>query len=150
MTVRSSRRIRLTVAIPSVALLAALAGGVGASPAFAADPGRTAVRVAPTDVSDSCTISGCGAAATAYNGWEQRGFPTRRGWYSWSGGKCSYAGGEYYNYDGQLPSGDTFWEYDVYPRTCGAHRDAYRIVVDGDTGQAWYSPDHYADFYEIV
>ncbi|MFE0387180.1 ribonuclease domain-containing protein [Streptomyces bungoensis] len=50
---------------------------------------------------------------------------------------------------GQLPSGDTFYEYDVYPRTCGAHRDAYRIVVDSNTGVVWYSPDHYSDFYQL-
>ncbi|WP_231956950.1 MULTISPECIES: ribonuclease domain-containing protein [unclassified Actinoplanes] len=112
-----------------------------------------AATLAPTPaaaaVKNSCTISGCTAAENAYEGWSELGWPISRGWYSWSSGKCSYAGGEYYNNNGQLPYGDTFWEYDVYPRNCGAHRDAYRIVVDGDTGQAWYSPDHYSDFHEF-
>ncbi|NUR57193.1 MAG: ribonuclease N [Catenulispora sp.] len=100
-------------------------------------------------VYNSCTISGCSAANSANNTWSSYGYPTSRGWYDWPDGECSYAGGEYYNYDGQLPSGDTFYEYDVYPRTCGAHRDAYRIVVDFNTGQVWYSPDHYSDFYQL-
>lgn len=97
----------------------------------------------------SCHISGCSAAASADAAWSSLGYPTSRGWYDWPNGQCSYAGGKYYNYDGQLPSGDTFYEYDVYPRTCGAHRDAYRIVVDFTTGEVWYSPDHYSDFYEL-
>lgn len=100
-------------------------------------------------VYSSCTVSGCSDAYTADSGWSNLGFPTDRGWYDWSNGECSYAGGEYYNYDGQLPAGDTFYEYDVYPRACGAHRDAYRIVVDFNTGAVWYSPDHYSDFYQL-
>ena len=100
-------------------------------------------------VYSSCTISGCSAAASADSTWGSMGYPTSRGWYDWPNGKCSYAGGEYHNYDGQLPYGDTFYEYDVYPRTCGAHRDAYRIVVDFNTGAVWYSPDHYSDFYRL-
>jgi ribonuclease len=100
-------------------------------------------------VYSSCDISGCSAAASADSTWSSLGYPTGRGWYDWPDGECSYAGGEYYNYDGQLPSGDTFYEYDVYPRACGAHRDAYRIVVDLSTGTVWYSPDHYSDFYQL-
>ncbi|GAB1644062.1 ribonuclease domain-containing protein [Krasilnikovia sp. MM14-A1259] len=101
-------------------------------------------------VNDTCNIAGCAGAQTAYQGWSGLGWPTRRGWYDWPAGQCSFAGGEYDNDDAQLPGNDTFWEYDVYPRACGAHRDAYRIVVDASTGQTWYSPDHYSDFYEIV
>jgi hypothetical protein len=97
----------------------------------------------------SCRISGCSAAASADSTWYSLGYPTSRGWYDWPNGQCNYAGGEYQNYDGQLPSGDTFYEYDVYPRGCGNHRDAYRIVVDFNSGAVWYSPDHYSDFYEL-
>ena len=100
-------------------------------------------------VYSSCHISGCSAAASANSTWSSMDYPTSRGWYDWPNGECSYAGGEYYNDDGQLPSGDTFYEYDVYPRSCGAHRDAYRIVVDINTGEVWYSPDHYSDFYAL-
>lgn len=97
----------------------------------------------------SCTLSRCPAAVSANSGWSSLGYPTSRGWYNWSGGSCNFAGGEYYNYDGQLPSGDTFYEYDVYPRRCGASRDAYRIVVDQNTGTVWFSPNHYTDFYQL-
>jgi len=124
-----------------IVLIAALAAVLGVS--------AVAGPVANAAVYNSCTISGCSAADSANATWSSFGYPTSRGWYDWPNGKCSYAGGEYYNYDGQLPSGDTFYEYDVYPRTCGAHRDAYRIVVDFNTGTVWYSPDHYSDFYQL-
>lgn len=100
-------------------------------------------------VYDSCTVSGCSDASSANSTWQSMGYPSARGWYDWPDGECNYAGGTYYNDDGQLPSGDSFQEYDVYPRACGAHRDAYRIVVDMNTGTVWYSPDHYSDFYQL-
>lgn len=100
-------------------------------------------------VYSTCSISGCSDAASANSTWSDLGYPTNRGWVDWPDGQCSYAGGEFYNNDGQLPSGDTFYEYDVYPRACGAHRDAYRIVVDSNTGAVWYSPNHYTDFYQL-
>jgi ribonuclease T1 len=97
----------------------------------------------------SCNISGCAAARTARSGWQSRGFPTRRGWYSWSGGQYNFAGGQYKNLERQLPSGATYDEYDVYPRASGAPRDAYRIIVNLSTGSTWYSPNHYTDFYRL-
>ncbi|WP_194917386.1 ribonuclease domain-containing protein [Catenulispora rubra] len=100
-------------------------------------------------VYNSCTSSGCADAASANSIWSSMNYPSSRGWYDWPDGECNYAGGTYYNDDGQLPSGDSFQEFDVYPRRCGAHRDAVRIVVDMNTGQVWYSPDHYADFYVL-
>ncbi|WP_317621004.1 ribonuclease domain-containing protein [Streptomyces sp. CBMA123] len=100
-------------------------------------------------VFNSCNVSGCSAAASANSGWSSLGYPTRRGRYNWSSGQCSFAGGEFRNNDGQLPSGDTFYEFDVYPRGCGSHRDAYRIVLDSDTRVVWYSPNHYGDFYQL-
>jgi hypothetical protein len=104
---------------------------------------------AQATVYGSCTISRCSDARSANTTWKSKGYPTTRGWVSWTGGKCSYAGGQYYNYEGELPSGDTYYEYDVYPRTCGAARDAYRIVWDSDTGRVWFSPNHYTDFYQL-
>ena len=98
---------------------------------------------------DSCTISGCSAARSADSIWKSDGYPGSRGWYDWPNGQCNFAGGTFYNNDGQLPSGDSFQEFDVYPRACGAHRDAYRIVVDMNTGEVWYSPDHYSSFYHL-
>jgi hypothetical protein len=100
-------------------------------------------------VYNSCTISGCSDAASANSTWKSLGYPSTRGWVNWPNGQCNYAGGTYYNDDGQLPSGDSFQEFDVYPRACGAHRDAVRIVLDTNTGTVWFSPDHYSDFYQL-
>ena len=111
-----------------------------------------AATITPTanaTVYNSCTMSRCAAAASANSTWQSMSYPSSRGWYNWPNGQCNYAGGTYYNDDGQLPNGDSFQEYDVYPRSCGAHRDAYRIVVDMNTGVVWFSPDHYSDFYQL-
>lgn len=122
-----------------VVLIAGLASMLGVS---------TLVTVpAEATVYSSCTSSRCSAARSANTTWEAKGYPGTRGWNSWPDGQCNFAGGEYYNNDGQLPDGDYFQEYDVYPRACGAARDAYRIVVDLDTGAVWFSPNHYTDFY---
>ncbi|GLZ28676.1 hypothetical protein Lesp02_08660 [Lentzea sp. NBRC 105346] len=96
-----------------------------------------------------CGISGCSAARSADSIWESKGYPSARNWYSWPNGQCNFAGGTYYNRDGQLPSGHTYQEFDVYPRACGAPRDAKRIVVDRTTGQVYFSPNHYTDFYPM-
>ena len=137
----TQRRPRLPRTKRFIAVLAAVVSISGVS--AVASPAANAA------VYNSCTISGCSAAESANSTWSSLGYPTSRGWYDWPDGECNYAGGEYYNYDGQLPSGDTFYEYDVYPRACGDYRDAYRIVVDFSTGEVWYSPDHYSDFYVL-
>ena len=126
---------RLTVTITALAALFGLA--------FIASPAANAT------VFNSCTISGCAQADSANSTWQSMGYPDSRGWYSWPNGECNFAGGTYFNDDGQLPSGDSFQEFDTDPRACGAHRDAARIVVDMDTGTVWYTPDHYADFYQL-
>lgn len=102
-----------------------------------------------SSVHDSCTISRCQDARSANATWAAEGYPQSRGWNSWPGGRCNYAGGRYHNREGELPGGHTYYEYDVYPRGCGAPRDAYRIVVDAGTGRVWFSPNHYADFYRL-
>jgi hypothetical protein len=137
----STQRLRLSwtkrLAVAFAATASAVTVTVIASPA------------ANAAVYDSCTVAGCSDAESANSTWASMSYPSSRGWYDWPDGECNYAGGEYYNYDGQLPSGDSFLEYDVYPRACGDHRDAYRIVVDTNTGAVWYSPDHYSDFYQL-
>lgn len=115
-------------------------------------PGLVAPDRAPqagASVYSSCSVSGCSAARTALSGWRQLGLPTARTWYAWPYGQYNFAGGRFYNYEGQLPSA-TYYEYDVYPRPRGAARDAYRIVVNRSTGATWYTPDHYEDFYRIA
>jgi len=122
--------------------------GIAALIAVVAGVGATLVAApAQADVYSSCTLSTCTDALTAVSTWNSLGDPTTRGWYTMPDGNCSYAGGEYYNDDDQLPSGDTYYEYDVYERACGAHRDAYRIVDDVTAGVWYFSPDHYSDFY---
>lgn len=104
---------------------------------------------AQATVFSSCTISRCPDARSANTIWKSKAYPGTRGWYSWPNGQCSFAGGTYRNLERQLPSGHSFREFDVYPRACGASRDAFRIVVDMTTGVVWFSPNHYTDFYRI-
>ncbi|MFD9698760.1 ribonuclease domain-containing protein [Lentzea sp. NPDC059081] len=100
-------------------------------------------------VYSSCTQSRCSAARSANSTWSSKGYPASRGWYSWPTGQCNYAGGTFQNREGQLPSGHSYQEFDVYPRACNASRDAYRIVVDRTNGSVYFSPDHYANFYRL-
>ncbi len=97
----------------------------------------------------SCTISRCADARSADAIWASKGYPTSAGWYSWPDGRYNYTGGRFYNREGQLPSGATYYEYDVYSRARGASRDAYRIVVNRSTGVTWFSPNHYTDFHRL-
>lgn len=97
----------------------------------------------------SCTISGCDAARSANSTWKSMGYPSQRGWHDWPNGQCNFAGGTYSNYEGELPSGRSYLEFDVVPRACGAPRDAKRIVVDRSSGTVWYTPDHYTTFYKL-
>ncbi|SDI90674.1 ribonuclease [Lentzea albidocapillata subsp. violacea] len=100
-------------------------------------------------VYSSCTQSRCSAARTANSTWSGKGYPSTRGWNSWPNGQCNFAGGVHQNREGQLPAGHSYLEFDVYPRACGASRDAYRIIVDRTTGTVYFSPDHYANFYRL-
>ncbi|OPG05721.1 ribonuclease domain-containing protein [Microbispora sp. GKU 823] len=119
-----------------IAAIVSLTGVTGTVPAHAA-------------VYSSCTISRCADARSANAIWAGKGYPTSSGWYSWPDGKYNYTGGRFYNREGQLPSGATYYEYDVYSRARGASRDAYRIVVNRSTGVTWFSPNHYTDFYRL-
>ncbi|RZS34820.1 guanyl-specific ribonuclease Sa [Herbihabitans rhizosphaerae] len=128
-----------------LALLFALCAATVSSPAPAA-----ATEAGINSVYPTCTMSRCADAKKAYDGWRQLNFPTSRNWYSWPYGQYNFAGGQFYNREGQLPKDHKFYEYDVYPRAKGASRDAHRIVRDTNTGTVWYSPDHYENFYKIV
>ncbi|GHH29966.1 ribonuclease domain-containing protein [Lentzea cavernae] len=100
-------------------------------------------------VYNSCTQSRCSAARSANSTWSSKGYPGTRGWNSWPGGQCNFAGGVHQNREGQLPAGHRYLEFDVYPRACNASRDAYRIIVDRTDGTVYFSPDHYANFYRL-
>ena len=57
-----------------------------------------------------------------------------------------YKGGkEFLDKQGQLPPG-SYREYDIDVHVSGVHRGTQRIVVDSVSGQAYYTPDHYATF----
>ena len=135
-TLQPHRTRRLFAALAIVASVL----GVTAAVAPAADAA----------VYNSCTQSRCSAAVSANKTWQQKGYPSTRGWVSnWSGSQCNYAGGVHQNREGQLPAGHYYLEFDVYPRACGASRDAYRIIVDRTAGTVYFSPDHYANFYRL-
>ncbi|MGI5489673.1 hypothetical protein [Microtetraspora malaysiensis] len=95
---RPSWPARLTIAL---AAIASLTSAVGIAPANAS-------------VYGSCTISRCSDARSTSSIWAAKGYPTGSGWYSWPDGKYNYTGGRFYNREGQLPSGATYYEYDVY------------------------------------
>ena len=139
-------RTRLGRFLAGIALVFALSGTGLVAPAVIAPAHTPAAQAA---VYSSCTLSRCSAARTAYTGWASLGWPTTAGWYSWPYGQYNYTGGTFRNDEGQLPSGASYNEYDVYSRARGASRDAYRIVVDRSTKVAWFTPDHYVNFYKL-
>ena len=124
-----------------LAALAVVASVLGVTTAVA--------PAADAAVHSSCTQSRCSAARSANSTWSSKGYPSTRGWNSWPGGQCNYAGGVHQNREGQLPAGHRYLEFDVYPRACNASRDAYRIIVDRTDGTVYFSPDHYANFYRL-
>ncbi len=124
-----------------LAALAVVASVLGVTTAVA--------PAADAAVYSSCTQTRCTAARSANSTWSSKGYPGSRGWYSWPNGQCNFAGGTFQNREGQLPSGHSYQEFDVYPRACNASRDAYRIVVDRTTGYVYFSPDHYSNFYRL-
>jgi len=61
-----------------------------------------------------------------------------------------YKGGKIYeNKTGKLPADGKYKEYDIDPKVRGVDRPSERIVIDENTGRAWYTPDHYESFVEI-
>ena len=60
-----------------------------------------------------------------------------------------YVGGKVFqNRERRLPRG-RYKEYDVNPRVPGRSRDAERLVIEQDTGKAYYSNDHYRTFVPL-
>lgn len=57
-----------------------------------------------------------------------------------------YVGGRVFeNRERRLPKG-RYREYDVNPKIPGRNRGAERLVIDGRTGKAYYTQDHYRTF----
>jgi ribonuclease T1 len=60
-----------------------------------------------------------------------------------------YVGGrEFQNRERRLPQG-RYREYDVNPKRRGRSRDAERIVIEQDTGRAYYTGNHYRTFMPL-
>jgi ribonuclease T1 len=57
-------------------------------------------------------------------------------------------GGSFQNRERRLPRGH-YREYDVNPKIRGRSRDAERIVIEQDTGKAYYTGDHYRTFMPL-
>lgn len=53
------------------------------------------------------------------------------------------------NNKNQLPVEGDYKEYDIDPKISGQPRNAERIVIDVNTGDAWYTPDHYETFIKM-
>jgi ribonuclease T1 len=67
------------------------------------------------------------------------------------GGKAlpGYIGGKVFqNRERRLPHGH-YREYDVNPKVRGRSRDAERIVIEQDTGRAYYTDNHYRTFMPL-
>jgi ribonuclease T1 len=60
-----------------------------------------------------------------------------------------YVGGKVFrNRERRLPSG-RYKEYDVNRRAPGRSRDAERLVIEQETGKAYYTNDHYRTFVPL-
>jgi len=62
---------------------------------------------------------------------------------------AGYVGGKVFqNRERRLPRG-RYKEYDVNRKVPGRPRDAERIVIEQDTGKAYYTDDHYRTFFPL-
>jgi guanyl-specific ribonuclease Sa len=58
-------------------------------------------------------------------------------------------GRRFRNYEGTLPRGRTYYEYDVHALRPGGSRGAERLVVDESKQLFYYTRDHYRTFTQI-
>lgn len=98
-------------------------------------------------------VHNCGCPAAAYtmlDRWDALNFPSGAAWRQIGTNKWLYGGAVHQNREGQLPRARSYREYDaqVYTRR-GQSRGAKRIVIDVSSYAAWYSPNHYTDFYRM-
>ena len=62
---------------------------------------------------------------------------------------AGYVGGKVFqNRERRLPLG-RYKEYDVNRKVPGRSRDAERLVIEQDTGKAYYTDDHYRTFFPL-
>ena len=64
---------------------------------------------------------------------------------------AGFKGGRLFrNFEGVLPKGATYREYDVRPLVTGVPRNAERVVVDATRRNFYYTTDHYSTFTQIL
>jgi guanyl-specific ribonuclease Sa len=80
--------------------------------------------------------------------WAALNFPSGAAWHQIGTSQWIYGGAVHQNRERQLPTSGRYREYDaqIYTRR-GESRGAKRIIIDISTYAAWYSPNHYTDFY---
>ncbi len=60
-----------------------------------------------------------------------------------------YTSKTFQNKEGLLPKGGNYIEHDIKPFVNETERGLERIIIDTNTGKAWYTPDHYETFIQI-
>ncbi|MDN3358623.1 ribonuclease domain-containing protein [Actinomadura sp. DC4] len=128
---------RITALLGATASIAAAAAIAVAAATAATGPARGHRVAPPPQVTRACEL------------WRGLGWPAteRPMTYQVPGGYLR-GGNTFGDREGHLPSSGAYHEYDVNPRPAPqTHRDAERLVRDGDTTQTWYSLDHYRTFH---
>jgi guanyl-specific ribonuclease Sa len=115
--------------------------------------------VAPAAVSPRATtpaqaaVYDCGCPSSAYDmlaRWDALNFPSGAAWRQIGTSRWLYGGAVHQNRERQLPIAGRYREYDAQVYTSrGQSRGAKRIVIDIYSYAAWYSPNHYTDFYRM-
>jgi ribonuclease T1 len=110
--------------------------------------------VAPQAASPAdAAVYDCGCPSSAYDmldRWDALGFPSGAAWRKVGTNKWLYGGAVHQNRERQLPLSGSYREYDAQVYSSKGHsRGAKRIVIDVDSHAAWYSPNHYTDFYRM-
>ena len=141
---RRSFRSRVTGVLAALVLVTGLAATTVVAPAV----------VAPNSASQAqAAVYQCGCPQAAYTmrtHWANLGYPRSAGWRQLGTNQWLYGGAVHQNRERQLPIGGNYREYDaqVYTQR-GQSRGAKRLVVNVDSLAAWYSPNHYTDFYRM-
>jgi guanyl-specific ribonuclease Sa len=137
-------RHRLIGLLAALAVVAGLAVTAVVTPAIVA-PGSTSQAQA--------AVYQCGCPQSAYTmrtRWADLGYPRSAAWRQIGTNQWLYGGAVHQNREQQLPIGGNYREYDAQVYTSrGQARGAKRLVVNVDSLAAWYSPNHYTDFYRM-
>jgi guanyl-specific ribonuclease Sa len=130
--------------LAAVVLVAGLAATTVVAPSIVAPDTARQAHAAVYD---------CGCPSSAYamlDRWDALGFPRGAGWRQIGSNQWLYGGATHQNRERQLPRDGTYREYDAHVYSYrGQSRGARRIVIDIDTYEAWYTPNHYRDFYRM-